>query len=583
MPLARTKACPGRPTAIARNGPNIGRLLQAHGAGVDVAFGLGSAFRRQRKVMIGRVVDGKYCIVRRVGSGSMGTVYEASSSRTGRRVAIKLLDLDVSKENPEILARFEVEAKALAALDTLHVIRVFDADIERSTGQQYLVMELVSGADLEQIIDKRAPLPADVVLRIAAQTLAGLQVLHEAKITHRDIKPANIYLARREDGSAVVKILDFGIAKVTMALSGKSPEQAMTRTGTIIGSPSFMSPEQAQGLKTIDHRTDIWSLGAVMYEALSGRTPHHDVIGLGELMIAICTEPPRHLSDIAPWVPREVADIVHRALSIDVTKRYASATEMLDRVLLLLPTGSHLNEWMLAPIPSNERTGDLSLDRRIGGPSSERPPAPISLHKTLAYSVPSQKLPALNRRICSRPPDPLGATYGFASAPSEPPMVGAPVTRSVPVTAAARSPLEDLQRELSEFGGWLVSVCRVTHLPAVLASLTILASCFIGIRAALHGHGRPAAQAASVVKGPAPVEPLWGLSTYGANERRQVSVAVGKRARTVLVDGVPAEMRHGFVDVEGVLGSVHLVRLDDGPDTEVAITLHGALPSKVGQ
>lgn len=512
----------------------------------------------------------------------MGTVHEASSTRTGRRVAIKLLDLDVSKENPEILVRFEVEAKALAALDTPHVIRVLDADVEGSTGQQYLVMELVSGADLEQIIDKRAPLPADVVLRIAAQTLAGLQVLHEAKITHRDIKPANIYLARREDGSAVVKILDFGIAKVTMALSGKSPEQAMTRTGTIIGSPSFMSPEQAQGLKTIDHRTDIWSLGAVMYEALSGRTPHHDVTGLGELMIAICTEPPRHVNDIAPWVPREVAEIVHRALSIDVTKRFASATEMLDRILPLLPTGSHLNEWMLAPIPSNERTGDLSLDRRIGSPSPEGPPAPVSFHKTLAYSAPSQKLPALNRRICSQPPDPLGATYGFAATPSEAPMV-APVRRSVPVAAAARPPLADLERELREFGGWLVSLCRVSRLPAVLAGMAILASCFIGIRAVLHGHGHSAAQAPSVVKGPAPVEPLWGLSTSGANERRQVSVAVGKRTRSVLVDGVPAEMRHGFVDVEGALGSVHLVRLDDGAATEVAITLHGALPSKVGQ
>jgi hypothetical protein len=238
---------------------------------------------------------------------------------------------------------------------------------------------------------------------------------------------------------------------------------------------------------------------------------------------------------------------------------------------------------MLAPVPSNERTGDLSLDRRNGSPSPEGPPAPVSLRKTLAYSAPSQKLPALNRRICSQPPDPLGATYGFAPTPSEPPMVGAPVTRSIPVPAAARPPLADLQRELREFGGWLVSLCRVTRLPAVLAGMAILASCFIGVQAALHGHGGPPAQAASVVKGPAPVEPLWGLSTSGANERRQVSVAVGKRTRTVLVDGVPAEMRHGFVDVEGALGSVHLVRLDDGADTEVAITLHGALPSKVGQ
>src|SRR5882672_6543800 len=123
----------------------------------------GAHARSGREAMIGQVIDGKYCIVRRIGSGSMGTVYEASSVRTGRHVAIKLIDGDVSRENPAILERFEVEAKALAALDNPHVIRVLDADVDARNGQRYLVMELVSGADFEQVIDKRAPLPADVV------------------------------------------------------------------------------------------------------------------------------------------------------------------------------------------------------------------------------------------------------------------------------------------------------------------------------------------------------------------------------------------------------------------------------------
>jgi serine/threonine protein kinase len=547
--------------------------------------------------MIGQVIDEKYCVVRRIGQGSMGTVYEASAVRTGRRVALKLIDPDLSKENPEILQRFEVEAKALAALDTPHVIRVFDADVERSSGQRYLVMELVTGADFEQIIEKRAPLPADVVLRVAAQTLAGLRALHHSNITHRDIKPANIYLARRDDGTAVVKILDFGVAKVTPALSGKSPEQAMTRTGTIIGSPSFMSPEQAQGLKTIDHRTDIWSLGAVMYEALSGRTLHHDVTGLGELMIAISTQPPRPLAEIAPWVPREVAEIVHRALTIDVTKRFSTATEMLDRVLFLLPTGSHINEWMLAPIPSNERTGDLALQRRsltpntpVDLPTPDRVPvsrAPISLGKTLDYSTPSQKVPALSRRISSRPPDPLGATVNFSNTPPEPSMARWPVTRSLPPARPSPTAESDFRREFREFGGWLVSVCRATHLVPVLVGMAVLGSCFIGVWAAVHApRSAPQRVPAVVVKGPAPIEPMWGLSqqkpTCAANESRHVSVAIGKRARTVLVDGARAELRHGFVDIDGVLGSVHVVRVDDAPETEVAITLHGALPTKVG-
>jgi serine/threonine-protein kinase len=352
-----------------------------------------------------------------------------------------------------------------------------------------------------------------------------------------------------------------------------------------------MSPEQAQGLKTIDHRTDIWSLGAVMYEALSGRTPHHEVTGLGELMIAICTRPPRALGDIAPWVPREVADIVHRALSIDVTRRFSSATEMLDRVLFLLPTGSHINEWMLAPIPSNERTGDLAPDRRVEkflpdpGPVSR---APVSLSRTLDYSTPSQKVPALSRRISSRPPDPLGRTMSFSATPPEPSTAPKPVTRSVSPSAPRRPPLADFQREFREFGGWLASVCRATHLVAVLVGVAVLGTCFVGVWAALHAHRSAPARAASVVKGPAPIEPLWGLAqqkptTCAANESRHVSVGIGNRVRTVLVDGARAELHHGFVDLEGVLGSVHVVRLDDGAETEVAITLHGAFPPKVGQ
>jgi hypothetical protein len=165
-------------------------------------------------------------------------------------------------------------------------------------------------------------------------------------------------------------------------------------------------------------------------------------------------------------------------------------------------------------------------------------------------------------------------------------MAPKPVTRSVAPSVPIRPPLADFQREFREFGGWLASVCRATHLVPVLVGMAVVGSCFIGLWAALHRHPSAPAWVPNVVKGPAPIEPLWGLAqqkpaTCAASESRHVSVAIGKRARTVLVDGARAELHHGFVDIEGVLGSVHVVRLDDGAEAEVAITLHGAFPSKV--
>jgi eukaryotic-like serine/threonine-protein kinase len=120
-------------------------------------------------------------------------------------------------------------------------------------------------------------LPPELALRIAAQTCVGLQKAHEVNVFHRDIKPANLFLSHRDEGEIVVRLLDFGIAKVKMDQLSASGDQGYTRTGSMLGSPLYMSPEQAQGFKTIDHRTDIWSVGAVLYEALTGRTPHHGI------------------------------------------------------------------------------------------------------------------------------------------------------------------------------------------------------------------------------------------------------------------------------------------------------------------
>ncbi|HEX7668894.1 MAG TPA: protein kinase [Polyangiaceae bacterium] len=307
--------------------------------------------------MIGRVVGSRYCILRQLGEGGMGIVYEAADNRTGLRVALKVLINRGLVTDREARMRFEREARAARAIDTRHIVRVLDAGADVELGQPFLVMELMSGADLEQLVQQLAPLPPDLMLRIAAQACVGLASAHAAGIIHRDVKPANLYLSRQDNGAVVVKIADFGIAKLSIHHLGVSQDHALTQAGGLLGSPLFMSPEQARGQKNIDHRTDLWSLGAVMYQGLAGRAPHHGIESVGQLLITICSEPAEHIQDVAPWIAPEIAAIVHRALAIEADQRFSSAVEMLDALAPLLPGGFALNEWMLAPLPFEARAG----------------------------------------------------------------------------------------------------------------------------------------------------------------------------------------------------------------------------------
>src|SRR5262249_27701770 len=145
------------------------------------------------------------------------------------------------------------------------------------SGLPFMVMELLAGEDLQQLLRRVHALPVDLAMRITAQACIGLSKAEEAFVIHRDIKPGNIFLANGDGDEVVVKILDFGIAKVKLDQMDQDTSSELTRTGSMLGSPQYMSPEQAQGLKSLDHRTDVWSMGVVLYKMLSGRTPHHDI------------------------------------------------------------------------------------------------------------------------------------------------------------------------------------------------------------------------------------------------------------------------------------------------------------------
>ena len=290
-----------------------------------------------------RVIGGKYRVVRELGRGGMGVVYEAIHTGTGRRVAVKEIAIG---NDVRLVERFQREARATAAIDSRHVPPVLDAGSEADTEHPFLVMELLDGVDLQAYLDEFGPLVEDVALRIVAQACTGLVRAHAAGVIHRDIKPANLMLARRDD-ELVVQLLDFGVARVKEELAARH-NPTLTVTGVMLGTPLYMSPEQVVGgAKELDARTDLWSLAIALYEMLAGQTPHAECETLGGLMVAICGKPAKPLRQLAPHVSPEVEAIVAKALSLDPAQRYPTAEALLEAIERQLPFGTKLERSLL--------------------------------------------------------------------------------------------------------------------------------------------------------------------------------------------------------------------------------------------
>jgi eukaryotic-like serine/threonine-protein kinase len=290
--------------------------------------------------VIGRVLDGRYRLDKVVGAGGMGAVYEATHTGTGRRVAVKLIQ-QMALGDTDVWSRFQREARASSTIDTRHIVEVIDSGRDPETGLPFMAMELLRGEDLGALIERRGALDPSLAVRLVAQACIGLAKAHRAFVVHRDIKPANLFLTEEDEGDEViVKLLDFGIAKVRPATPFEGGDGLhLTQTGKLLGTPLYMSPEQAQGAKDIDARTDIWSIGAVLYETLTGRSPFCDADNLGKLILAICSKPPPRPSTLAP-VPPELEAIVMRCLSIEREHRFATTDDLLEQLYQLEPEGA---------------------------------------------------------------------------------------------------------------------------------------------------------------------------------------------------------------------------------------------------
>jgi eukaryotic-like serine/threonine-protein kinase len=271
----------------------------------------------------GDVVDGKYRVAGRMGSGEMGTVYAARDLQRGTDVAIKALRAEML-ENEDAVERLRSEATAVSRIASEHVVRVLDAG-SLATGAPYMVMDLLQGQDCAQVLDECGPLPIDQAVALVAQACAGVACAHALGIVHRDLKPSNLFCVRGSDDRPLVKLLDFGISKVDPG-ARSAPNRPVTYHG-VFGSPYYMSPEQWRNTNEVDAATDIWALGVILYELLAGQVPFPGN-SVGEIALGATTKPPLSLREHREEVPPELEQVVLKCLAKDKGARYRDVAEL---------------------------------------------------------------------------------------------------------------------------------------------------------------------------------------------------------------------------------------------------------------
>jgi serine/threonine-protein kinase len=372
--------------------------------------------------LIGTVLADRYRVVRKLGEGGMGVVFEAQHVLIERRLAVKLLHSEYARD-PATVARFRREALATARIGNEHIVESVDMG-SLPDGSVFIVLEFLDGREFEKTIAEEGPLSIARIADIGVQICEGLEAAHAAGIVHRDLKPANIYLVRRGSTSDFVKILDFGISKFQE--KDTSAQLQMTKTGAMIGTPYYMPPEQVEGRKDIDLRADVYALGVILFRALTGSHPiEADTYGM--LMVKIVTETPPDVRTRRPDVPDELASLIARMLSKDRSARPADCGEVrraLARFIAHAGRESIGHDATLA-IGGFAQTGDLVNPRTGAG----------------AVGVVDTVLPANPARAASAPEGSSGAVaVGEKERASRVPVSAPPSVSTVsPVERAAKT------------------------------------------------------------------------------------------------------------------------------------------------
>jgi len=366
---------------------------------------------------LNQVVANKYRIEKKLGEGGMGKIYLARHVTLGKRFAIKTLHPDFTR-NQEALERFRREAITTAQLEHPNILGMADMD-QMEDGTAYIVMEFLEGRELRASLNETPILPLPRAVHIFSQVCRALAAAHDKGIVHRDMKPENVFLVEREGDPDFVKVLDFGISKIRQAGS------KLTQTGMVIGTPHYMSPEQARGDSNLDHRSDIYTIGAMLYEALTGRLPVQADNPTG-VLVKILTEQPPPPSAVNPGIPPAVEQVILRAMAKDPNARFASCRELSKA----LQQASGIMDGSTAYAAAV--SAGMMAARPPTGMVPGMPPPPTGVHPPTGMA-PGIPMPPSGMRPPGVPPTAVTPGAGMA----QPPLPGAPPGFGTPAGSMA--------------------------------------------------------------------------------------------------------------------------------------------------
>lgn len=378
------------------------------------------------KIPIGTVLAGKYRITREIGRGGMASVYEAENVDIGKRVAIKVLAQELTTSSV-VVERFLREARAAAAIRSPYICDVYDSG-KLEDDRPFLVLELLEGESLFERLSVVPYLDVKTTVTLVTQVCRGLTKAHAANIVHRDLKPENIFLSKDEEGHLVSKILDFGLAKFYAPLANESKAQArLTREGAVFGTPAYMSPEQVRGQGAVDHRADLWALGCITYECLTGKTVWKTEQGVAMTFAQIASSPLPNPLDVRPDLPQAFMGWFEKALSRDIEKRFQSAKELSEALTQVFGTGRtslpEVEKIRSMPPPSMPQSGRPSFENEWPSqPAPRSPAAPQPASSPMSAPQPAASVPATPRFGPPAAPPPMPPPPPPAGAPSPAPI-----------------------------------------------------------------------------------------------------------------------------------------------------------------
>ncbi len=324
--------------------------------------------QNQSKVPDGTLLEGKFRVTREIGRGGMAAVYEAENIDIGKRVAVKILAAELITSRV-VRERFLREARAAAAVRSPFICDVYDSGMYEE--RPFLVMELLEGESLYDLLTRARQLDFENTLRIATHSARGLQKAHESNIVHRDLKPENIFLTKDEEGKLLAKLVDFGLAKFYEPTTADQATVRLTREGALFGTPAYMSPEQAKGKGEVDHRADLWALGCIVYECLTGQTVWSVDQGVAMILAQIASAPLPRPNKLRPDLPPSFEQWFLKALDRDPDKRFQTARELADALTkALTPSAPTARAISL----SSDNEGQV-VDELMG--KSDRPLKPL--------------------------------------------------------------------------------------------------------------------------------------------------------------------------------------------------------------